>query len=138
MTDTQTDDETDKTASLMHESMKEIHSNILLLNIIYKTGRTTSETQTDFRINLVRLFRDEVIALTLKHVADMIYHETQKNSSSPVVILIALAKLSAYSKEELSESFDKFKHLYQHLREDHKTELINEAKRLNIDIEWEK
>jgi hypothetical protein len=133
-----TDEETDLTKELMTESMREVHSNIILLNIIYKTGRTTKDTQADYRKAFVSLFRDEIISLTLKHVADMIAYQQHKTPDNPLNVAISLATLAAHSHDALEASFNKFKHLHGHLRQDHKQEILNEAHRLGQTLDdWE-
>jgi len=132
------DADTAQTKELMTESVKELHANIILLNIIYKTGRTTKDTQADYRKAFVTLFRDEVISLTLKHITDMIAYQQQKTPDNPLNVAISLAKLAAVSHDALESSFNKFKHLHGHLRQDHKQEILNEAHRLGQPVDdWE-
>ena len=132
-----TEAETDKTKELMSEIMRELASNIHLSNIIFKTGRTSPDTQSDFRKGAILIFRDQVILLAYKHMIDMLSYEQRKNAGRPVNASLTLARLMDEAETQTKQSFRSFEHLYSHLRQEHKEEILNVAKSLNIDTtEW--
>jgi hypothetical protein len=137
-TDTKGDDaitaaDTDKTKEMMAEIMKELASNIHLSNIIFKTGRTSSDTQSDFKKGAILIFRDQVILLAYKHMIDMFNHEQRKNANKPVNAAYVMARIMDEANTQVKNSFKHFEHLYSHLRKEHKEEILNVAKSLNLD-----
>lgn len=131
--DAKTDADTLKTAELMTEIMKELSSHMHLSNIIFKTGRTTSDTQSDFRKGAILIFRNQAILLAYKHLVDMLNHEQRKNNDKPINVSHILARIMDEANDQIKKSFSSFEHLYFHLRAEHKEEILNVAKSLNVD-----
>jgi len=127
---------TAKTKEFMTEITKDLSSHIHLSNIIYKTGRTPPNTQTDFRRGAILIFRDQVILLAYKHLIDMLNHEQRNNDGKPTNVAHILTRLVDEANTQVKASFRHFEHLYQHLRQDHKEEILNVAQSLNLSGEW--
>lgn len=135
--DSKTDADTLKTKELMTEIMKDLSANIHLSNIIFKTGRTTPDTQSDFRKGAILIFRDHVILLAYKHLVDMLCHEQRKNDGKPLNVACVIDRLMDEANIQAKKSSSSFEHLYSYLRQDHKEEILNVAKSLNLNTtEW--
>lgn len=136
--ETKAEADTGKTQELMLEIMKELSAHIHLSNIIFKTNRTTPATQTDFNRGAIFIFRDQCILLAYKHLVDMLNYEQRKNSDKPTNVAYVLARLMDEANDQAKKSFSSFEHLYSHLRQEHKEEILNVAKSLNLNTtEWQ-
>jgi len=135
--ETEIDAETLKTKALMQENMSSHAANIMLSNVIFKTGRITLETQNDYKKAIVLLFRDATIALAYKHLIDMLKYEQRQNSGRPVDAASTIGRLALEAQTQHNKSFNQFEHLHSHLRLEHKEEILNLAKAHSFsDIEW--
>lgn len=124
-------DTNQRMAKLMADSMRNHAANIVLASIVFKAGKAPRGTQLDFIRSLVVAYRNEVIALTFSHLIHCLY-ET-KNAVDPITIIKALF---VEAEEQLTKSHTTFTNLYDHLREDHKEELLNLAHSLGLQDKW--
>jgi len=102
-------------------AMSEVAHNIMLGHIVFKTGRTTRETQEDYLKSNIENFRNQIAAAAFCALSAILLKEgLSPEAKVAASILIDLAQ------DELSKSNDKLNNLREHLHKDHIQELSNE------------
>lgn len=102
-------------------AMGEAMAHIILYGIINKTGRTPPDTQHDFLKAHVTLFRDEIMAVAFASLSSLLV-KTELSEDARLLILMTVQE----AHNQVTASHTKFNNLFQHLREEHKEEILNE------------
>lgn len=123
----------DLASKAQQSAMAEAMAHMILYGIVNKTGRTPPDTQHDFLKAHVTLFRDEIMAVAFASLSSLL---VKAELSEEARLLIFMTVQEAHSQVVASHA--KFRHLFQHLREEHKEEILNELHKSGAPVQCPK
>lgn len=105
-------------------AMSESVSCTMLYGIAYKTGRTSTDLLLDYVKAHTILYRDQVMAISFSVVCEILL-KTGVSAEAKLMIM----GLLDLSMTEAKTSQTRFSTLHDHLRQEHKEEILNELQR---------
>lgn len=108
-----------ETLSVMRSVMQAHVVHIMLCELVKEANHTPNNILHDYRLAATALFRDEVIGIVAGIMLELLATDDKENEK----LLRNLLIFAGTASKEMSKSHTRFKHLFDHLRQEHKTEI---------------